>query len=225
MKNPIRERLWKLSGLAIAPSILLGITGLALPYHREQLFDVAFALALPMLLAQVALLRSKALSVPALRSALNTNAGWAARAAFPSALWVSGLALALAGGGAITKMPYSKYLLVAAGGVGTTSLIALAGYLWILAVAIRKVRLALSNRNSLGPPRIAKFVLLLVPARDREHLLGDLEEEYFSIVLPEYGSRAAWLWYWWQVIASVVPFLYSRLAQVAAISWLWKRSH
>jgi hypothetical protein len=44
------------------------------------------------------------------------------------------------------------------------------------------------------PPRSAKFILLLIPKRHREHLIGDLEEEYSTILVPEYGPRKARLW-------------------------------
>jgi hypothetical protein len=54
-----------------------------------------------------------------------------------------------------------------------------------------------------GPPGSAKFLLLLMPKKDRGSLLGDLEEEYRTYVLPEYGPAKARWWYWWQVIASI----------------------
>jgi hypothetical protein len=76
-----------------------------------------------------------------------------------------------------------------------------------------------------APPRSAYFLLLLIPKRNREHLIGDLEEEYRTIVLPKYGERAAWFWYWWQVGISFSPLLWARLKQLAGFVILWKNVH
>ena len=73
-----------------------------------------------------------------------------------------------------------------------------------------------------SPPKAAKFVLLLVPRRYREHLVGDLEEEYTTIVLPEYGAKSARLWYWWQVITSIAPLLWQQAKEVAGLVFVWK---
>jgi len=77
--------------------------------------------------------------------------------------------------------------------------------------------------SATSPPKAAKFIVLLVPKRHREHLIGDLEEEYITIVLPEYGATKARLWYWWQVAISVVPLLWAQVMRAEAIAWLWKR--
>jgi hypothetical protein len=74
-----------------------------------------------------------------------------------------------------------------------------------------------------GPPRSAHFLLLLIPKRNREHLIGDLEEEFRTIVLPKYGERAAWFWY--QVAISFSPLLWARLKQLAGFVILWKKVH
>lgn len=74
-----------------------------------------------------------------------------------------------------------------------------------------------------SPPAGAKFILLLIPKRNREHLIGDLEEEYRTILVPEYGVRKARTWYWWQVAISIGPLLWAHVKRGAAIAWLWKR--
>lgn len=65
-----------------------------------------------------------------------------------------------------------------------------------------------------SPPRSAQFLLLLIPKRNREHLIGDLEEEYRTIVLPEYGRFWAGLWYWGQTLGAIGPYLWSGLKRV-----------
>jgi hypothetical protein len=72
------------------------------------------------------------------------------------------------------------------------------------------------------PPRFPKFLLLLVPRRNREHLLGDLEEEYSTLVVPEYGRRLADVWYWWHSLISLGWFIYDRLKYVTGFVLLWR---
>jgi len=55
-----------------------------------------------------------------------------------------------------------------------------------------------------NPPRVAEFCLLLIPLRQREHILGDLEEEFNTQVVPEYGIFWAHLYYYWQVLMELV---------------------
>lgn len=68
-----------------------------------------------------------------------------------------------------------------------------------------------------GPPTLAKYILLLVPKKNREHLIGDLEEEFWTI-LAQYGVRKARFWYWWQTIFSIVAFC----ANALKITVFWK---
>ena len=75
---------------------------------------------------------------------------------------------------------------------------------------------------STEPPRYAKFLLLLVPKRNRENILGDIEEEYRDVILPDYGLRAARLWYWSQVSLSLAPLIWTVLQRVAGLAFLWK---
>jgi hypothetical protein len=88
---------------------------------------------------------------------------------------------------------------------------------------INKIESVAYSGRPTSPPKAAKFILLLVPKRHRENLIGDLEEEYATILLPEFGVRKARTWYWWQVTLSVGPFLWVQIKRVAAAAWLWKR--
>jgi hypothetical protein len=88
---------------------------------------------------------------------------------------------------------------------------------------LRQLRYGIVQRQSDLPPAAAKFLLLLVPLRYREHLIGDLQEEYATVVLPEYGFRKARFWYWWQVVASVIPLLWTELKRTASVVAVWKR--
>jgi len=73
------------------------------------------------------------------------------------------------------------------------------------------------------PPKVGKFILLLIPRRHREHLIGDLEEEYTAIVPPEYGRQRAQFWHWRQVVMSIAPLLWAQLKRIAGITWLLRR--
>ncbi len=55
------------------------------------------------------------------------------------------------------------------------------------------------------PPTRAEMLLHFgLPKRDRECMIGDLEEEYRRVILPKYGGRVAARWYWWQAVRSVI---------------------
>jgi len=72
------------------------------------------------------------------------------------------------------------------------------------------------------PPSSAKFILLLIPRNYREHLVGDLEEEYTTIVVPEYGLRKARLWYWVQVLCSLLPLLWAQIRRMLGLIAFWR---
>jgi hypothetical protein len=72
------------------------------------------------------------------------------------------------------------------------------------------------------PPKSAKFLLLLVPKRNRENLIGDLEEEFNTLLVPQYGLRLARLWYCWHVLLTLAPVAWENLKRVAGLTALWK---
>jgi hypothetical protein len=55
--------------------------------------------------------------------------------------------------------------------------------------------------------------------------MGDLEEEFRTVVLPEYGARFARRWYWWQVFCSILPIARASVVRVAGLVFLWKSTH
>jgi putative ABC transport system permease protein len=69
-----------------------------------------------------------------------------------------------------------------------------------------------TNPPSVGPPRLARWLLgrAASPA-DRPFLLGDAEEEMQDVARRR-GDGAARRWYWRQAIASIVPLLRRRLS-------------
>ncbi len=63
------------------------------------------------------------------------------------------------------------------------------------------------------PPFLAEWIASRsVPARDRDVVLGDLDEEFLDIAAVR-GPGAASRWYWRQALASLIPNLRRRLAQ------------
>jgi hypothetical protein len=62
-----------------------------------------------------------------------------------------------------------------------------------------------------APPRSATWLFgLVLPQRDREMLLGDLEEEY-ALLASTLPPRKASRWYWNQVIRSAAPLLWANI--------------
>ncbi len=62
-------------------------------------------------------------------------------------------------------------------------------------------------RESIAVPALARFVLLLVPKKHREPVMGDLEEEFRTDLLPNYGRRTAVFHYWWHTVLTIFPFV------------------
>lgn len=71
-------------------------------------------------------------------------------------------------------------------------------------------------------PRYAHFLLLLVPQKSREHLIGDLEEEYRTVVLPRYGTSLAVLWYWMQTMWVIGPYIWAGVQRAVGLEIIWK---
>ncbi len=71
-------------------------------------------------------------------------------------------------------------------------------------------------------PKTAQFLLLLIPKKGRDNLVGDLEEEFLTIVLPRFGPRNARLWYWEQVISTYRPIIWTHVKKIIGLVLLWK---
>jgi hypothetical protein len=86
--------------------------------------------------------------------------------------------------------------------------------------AMKLWRAAVEQQDA--PPRFARFVFLLIPKRNREHLVGDLEEEFNIVVLPQYGSFLARCWYFEQVMLAVGFYLWPTIKKILGLSVLYK---
>jgi hypothetical protein len=64
------------------------------------------------------------------------------------------------------------------------------------------------------PPPDAEFLLYVVLPKDHESLIGDIEEQYRSAVVPRLGPSAARRWFWWQVLHSVPIVLSWRIRRL-----------
>ncbi len=80
------------------------------------------------------------------------------------------------------------------------------------------------------PKSAEKLLYFILPKSAREHLPGDLEEEYRTKILPKFGPRYAKIWYWKQAVGSIGPILRSQmlklfgLASVAKVAqWVSQR--
>jgi len=72
------------------------------------------------------------------------------------------------------------------------------------------------------PPRAAQFILLMIPKRNREHLVGDLEEEFRTKVLPEWGPLGARFFYWEQTAVAVISYVWPLLKRLLGLAAVWK---
>lgn len=203
--------------------------------HRHWLFEVGFLVALTgagIAIADVSLYVSRvflpvyqrlerlcfAAGVPC--SIRTRRTRWMLRAMVASLL-LSGC-LVIADGGRHVSMSIAATVLQAAATYGLFRVPASLTDIQNKAdVALRELE-SCAPRKSNRPPSSARFLLLLIPQRHREHLIGDLDEEYATIVLPEYGLRKARLWYWCQVLTSLLPLLGAELKRLVGLVVLWK---
>jgi hypothetical protein len=80
--------------------------------------------------------------------------------------------------------------------------------------------------TSASPPSHAEYLLYLVLDRvERDAVIGDLLEEYRLRVLPRFGPRKAIVWYWSEVLRSILPFLWCRLKRIVKWTFLAELLH
>lgn len=60
----------------------------------------------------------------------------------------------------------------------------------------------LKSLQTHNPPHLAQILLLILPRRNREHIIGDLEEEYRTS-----HKRFPRLWYWTQAMILTLSYL------------------
>jgi hypothetical protein len=69
-----------------------------------------------------------------------------------------------------------------------------------------------------APPKLAEYLIyLFFPRKDREAILGDLEEDFHE-VHKKFGLRQARLQYWAQVFRSLWPIIRALLANIIVLS-------
>lgn len=89
----------------------------------------------------------------------------------------------------------------------------------------RRVRIFPFNQpaKSNGPPRLGEYALFFfLSKKDRINIPGDLEEEYREIEAT-FGTRAARIWYYKQVITSVGPLFRKGCLRWISIAWVEER--
>lgn len=112
-------------------------------------------------------------------------------------------------------------------GVGKTGIFAEGKTEQALLCALRARLVLLTDGAELGPlsldpPDLADFFISLIPIKHRANLAGDLEEEYWTRLIPRHGLRKARFLYWIQAIYALLGFLVRPLAGVAGIRWIRK---
>jgi hypothetical protein len=92
---------------------------------------------------------------------------------------------------------------------------------------IRSVELMRAVEQAPPPPPATaeRLACYLLPKRQRETILGDLEEDYRTTFLPKFGPQEARRMYWSQFIRSVAALMPGWIWAAAggAIGWLWSK--
>ena len=84
----------------------------------------------------------------------------------------------------------------------------LATYAFVVTCTFVRYKRTLSRNRTAPihkPSRVGVGLLYwFLPKDKREHLPGDLEEEFATVILPTFGLRYAKFWFWWQVVRSIL---------------------
>jgi putative ABC transport system permease protein len=59
-------------------------------------------------------------------------------------------------------------------------------------------------------PPFPPFIARALPRHHRDHVLGDLAEDYFAHALPRFGPRGARVWLWIHIVKAIVSNWFSR---------------
>ncbi|MDH3673794.1 MAG: permease prefix domain 2-containing transporter [Gammaproteobacteria bacterium] len=70
------------------------------------------------------------------------------------------------------------------------------------------------------PRRAEQLATLFFTKHLRENVLGDLEEEFETIIVPKFGVRFGRRWYWFQVVRSIWAVMGASLLKLGLIAWL-----
>lgn len=74
-----------------------------------------------------------------------------------------------------------------------------------------------------SPPLNAEFLLqMFVRREDREHVIGCMEEDFRTRVLPRYGYWRAIAWYWWEVTWTVLYYVWDHARRLVGFGLLAK---
>jgi hypothetical protein len=102
--------------------------------------------------------------------------------------------------------------------------------LWLRSEILFQRSLAKQARtapSAVPPPRLAEYVLFLVlPRRQREPFVGDVNEDFATNVVPKFGPFLALGWYWIKTIQYVAMYTCENLADpllTRVVEPLWRR--
>jgi len=89
-----------------------------------------------------------------------------------------------------------------------------------------RVYLDESGSGEVKPPRSAEYLLrCLLPRKNRQYFLGCLEEEFRTVMLPEYGESWARVYYWMQTIQSLAAVGWGLLKKLVSFAAIWRAFH
>lgn len=59
-----------------------------------------------------------------------------------------------------------------------------------------------------------RIAFLFVEKENREHLIGDLEEEYCTFIVPARSPLRARCWWWYQLLGIMIAYLWKRMRRM-----------
>lgn len=74
----------------------------------------------------------------------------------------------------------------------------------LLMTMIEELKIPIIRINKSALPQLAENTLMfLLPRERREEIMGCLEEDYVTNIVPKLGEKLARQWYWWQAFRTI----------------------
>src|SRR5262249_6058800 len=75
------------------------------------------------------------------------------------------------------------------------------------------------TRNNAGHiPRLARVIFFFVEKRSREHLVGDLEEEYWALIVQIRTPFQAWCWWCGEALCVAIAYCWKRIRRIVGLA-------
>lgn len=78
------------------------------------------------------------------------------------------------------------------------------------------------HESAIPPLRAQKLLHFWLPKSSRDSLIGDLDEEFSTKIVPKFGIDSARWWYWKQTVFELAAAVMPKVKMLIAFAWFTK---